>query len=259
MFRRKLVPVWIGIVILSGMFLMGQQELSPNIEGAWQGTALEGSITAMGVIGVTAIIACSGTWSSCSVSGTVMGEPFQSASYDPTTRKLIGSALTPDHEWTISFDCTMFEDTNRMDCTYTATNGASGTLLMTRVNSLPENPDPHIPYFDYSTAYPLPGETGVPREPILEIPWSKAMAFQWDVEIIGCGGEDWDGSYFEEVGYHELTNGFVIQLKDGYLLTPFCDYTLYVITCEDIDGFRDAFGVTGECPGPVIPFTTGAS
>lgn len=29
MFRRNLIPVWLGIILLSGMFLMGQDTWSP--------------------------------------------------------------------------------------------------------------------------------------------------------------------------------------------------------------------------------------
>ncbi len=31
MFRRNLLPVWIGIIILSGMFLMGQEAWEPDV------------------------------------------------------------------------------------------------------------------------------------------------------------------------------------------------------------------------------------
>ena len=33
MFRRKLIPVWIGIILLSGIFLMGQRSECPWVEG----------------------------------------------------------------------------------------------------------------------------------------------------------------------------------------------------------------------------------
>jgi hypothetical protein len=132
---------------------------------------------------------------------------------------------------------------------------------MNRVNTQPQNPDPSTPEYDYDNSDPRPGDTGVSVQPTFKLEWSKPMAPQWDINLTSTqeGCPSYDGAYFEQVNYLESENAFVLQFKEGSSLGPNCAYTLEVVTCSKLDGFRDPFGVIGECPGPTVSFTTGDS
>ena len=267
MLRRNLAPVWIGIILLSGMFLMGQANVCDYIQGAWQGPVThskhEGMI--LGEFGIILTISSSGNWGVCdyTVSGTLMGVAIENGEWNEDTRHVTFQITWPTSSGSlVVFDCFLSHDETMLDCNFTH-EGYSGEVNAAKVNDLPENPDPSTPLFDYTRSYPVPGDTGVPLRPTFVLAWSKPMAPQWNINVDyesnpACG--EFHGLYFTEAGYLVAEHAHQFQFEEaGDSLLPYCAYILRVKTCGDASGFRDPFGVYAGCPWPEVDFTTGGS